>query len=139
MNPAMPFFWIIRIFFCVHLHGPVEEVQLLAYLCIAAFPEPGDLFLLTAHLAERWVATVTVPLLAPEHHHSREELVTLLVLRKGFPERRIRNDRGELVILYTPQFFPEIAGKIGDLPGIPVAVKAAEPAIRNHLKIFRFL
>jgi hypothetical protein len=80
-------------------------------------------------------ATVTVPLLAPELHHSPDDFLTLLVIRKGFPERRIRNGCGGLVILYTPQFFPKIAGKIGDLPGIPVAVKAAEPAIHNHLKV----
>jgi hypothetical protein len=38
-----------------------------------------------------------------------------------------------------PQFFPEIAGKVGDLPGIRMAVKTAEPAIGNHLKFFFFI
>jgi hypothetical protein len=56
-------------------------------------------------------------------------------MRKGFPERRICNGRGELVILYIPQFFPEVADKISDLPGISVTVKAAESAIRNRLKV----
>jgi hypothetical protein len=110
-----------------------EEFLPLTHLCIAAFPAPGDLFFLAARpdLAERRTATVMAPLPAPELHHSPEELVPLLIMPKGFPERRSRNGRGELVKLYMPQFFLEVAGKIGYLPGIPVAVKAAEPALHN--------
>jgi len=87
------------------------------------------------NLAERRTAIITAPLLAPELHHGPEELVTLHIMCKGFPERCIRNGSGGLVRLYTPQYFPEVAGMVGDNPGVPVAVRAAEPAIRNHLRV----
>jgi hypothetical protein len=114
-----------------------QEIEFGAFLSIAAFPAAGDLFFLAAFpdLAERRTTPVPASLFAPELHHGPEELVTLPVMRKGFAERCVRYCSSDFFVLCTPQFFPEIAGKTGDLPGIPVAVEAAESAIRNHLKV----
>jgi hypothetical protein len=117
-----------------------EEVQLFTGFCIAAFPAPRNLFFLAAFpdLAERRAATVPAPLPATELHHGPEKIVTRLVMGKRFPERCIRNGRGNFFIPGIPQLFPEIAGKIGDLPGIRMAVETAEPATGNHLKFLFF-
>jgi hypothetical protein len=76
--------------------------------------------------AERRTPSVMAPLLTPELHHSPKQLVVLVVIRGKFAKRRIRNGSGE--ILCAPQFFSQIEGKVGDLFGIPVTVKTAEPA-----------
>jgi hypothetical protein len=117
-----------------------EKVELFTGIRIAAFPAPRDLFFHAAlpDQAEGRAATVPAPLFTPELHHSPKEFVTFIVIRKGFPERRIRDRSGNFFILCTPQFFPEIAGKVGDLSGIPMAVETAEPAIGDHFKILLF-
>jgi hypothetical protein len=106
-----------------------EEVELFTGIRIAAFPTPRDLFFHAAFpdLAERRAATVPAPLFTPELHQSPKKFATFIIIRKGFSERRIHDRSGNFFILCIPQFFPEIAGKVGNLPGIPVAVETAEP------------
>jgi hypothetical protein len=118
----------------------LQELKLFTPIRFAALPAPNDLFFLAAlpDLTEWRAATVSAPFLAPELHHGPEEFVTFLVIRKRFPKRCIRDRSGKFFIPCVPKFFPEIARKVSDLPGIPVTIKAAETAVRRHLKSLLF-
>jgi hypothetical protein len=126
-------------FVCIPMDR-LQKLKLFTGIRFAALPAAGDPFFLAAlpDLAERRAAPVPAALFALELDHGPEEFVTVHVIHKGFSERRIRDRSGKFFILCNPQFFPEIAGKVGNLPGVPVAVKTTEAAVGRQLKVLLF-